>query len=172
MRAEDGSADAVPLAIQGCLLKQSAGLRKRWQERYFTVQGHYLKYYESKETKSDSTLKGTIDVLGITSVRVVGGVQIDIGTEDGNSAKLRASSEQVASLWVQAIKDVRGKEGKPKLKVFWSHAWGNDEEGRDNHARVIRENVDDNANIVHVATLGVFLLDVITHALLGVKDVL
>ena len=23
------------------------------------------------------------------------------------------------------------------LKVFWSHAWGEDEEGRDNHARVI-----------------------------------
>eukprot|EP00935_MAST-01C_sp_MAST-1C-sp1_P001630 g1630.t1 len=35
--------------------------------------------------------------------------------------------------------DGRGKDAR-KLKVFWSHAWGNDEEGRDNHVRVVRMN--------------------------------
>ena len=46
---------------QGSLKKRSSGLVKRWQERYFTLQGHYLKYY-ADINKIQKDLKGTIDL--------------------------------------------------------------------------------------------------------------
>ena len=47
---------------EGYLEKQSSGLVKKWQSRYFELSGHYLKYYEKKEEiKSDETIKGVVD---------------------------------------------------------------------------------------------------------------
>ena len=36
---------------EGYLLKQSAGVVRRWQRRYFVLGGHYLKYYENEKDK-------------------------------------------------------------------------------------------------------------------------
>jgi hypothetical protein len=69
---EDGSA----VLQSGYLQKQSTGVFKRWQKRFFLVSGHYLKYYESeadsKGEKSESKLKGTIDLREIISVALPG----------------------------------------------------------------------------------------------------
>jgi hypothetical protein len=43
-----------------------AGVFKRWQERYFTIQGHYLKYYTDCN-KIQRDLKGTIDLSDMTA---------------------------------------------------------------------------------------------------------
>ena len=55
---------------EGYLEKQSSGLITKWQSRYFELAGHYLKYYQDKQTKSDKVLKGTIDVHDIREVTV------------------------------------------------------------------------------------------------------
>jgi hypothetical protein len=33
--------------LEGYLAKQSTGIKKAWQTRYFELSGHYLKYYTS-----------------------------------------------------------------------------------------------------------------------------
>jgi hypothetical protein len=44
--------------------KQSHGTFKRWQTRFFVVQGHYLKYYEA----IGGDVKGTIDLANLRAV--------------------------------------------------------------------------------------------------------
>jgi hypothetical protein len=51
---------------EGHLLKLSHGRLKRWQKRYFVLSGHYLKYYSSANTSSES-VKGAIDIREVTS---------------------------------------------------------------------------------------------------------
>ena len=51
----------APVIMEGWLKKHSTGMIKRWQKRYFTIAGHYMKYYED-EAKDEKTLKGTIDI--------------------------------------------------------------------------------------------------------------
>eukprot|EP00935_MAST-01C_sp_MAST-1C-sp1_P000101 g101.t1 len=53
------------------------------------------------------------------------------------AAKGEAEAKREAE---EAAKRGAEEQEKKKLKVFWSHAWDNDEEGRDNHKRVIRMN--------------------------------
>ena len=52
---------------QGYLSKQSAGLLKRWQKRYFSICNHYLNYYADEH---QSGLKGSYDLRTIVSVEV------------------------------------------------------------------------------------------------------
>jgi len=56
----------APVIMEGWLKKHSTGMIKRWQKRYFTIAGHYMKYYED-EAKDEKTLKGTIDIAGLQS---------------------------------------------------------------------------------------------------------
>ena len=37
---------------EGYLEKESSGMLKKWQRRYFELSGHYLKYYETKEAQA------------------------------------------------------------------------------------------------------------------------
>jgi hypothetical protein len=53
---------------EGYLEKLSSGLMKKWLSRYFELSGHYRKYYEKKETKSDATLKGVVDLNDVIEV--------------------------------------------------------------------------------------------------------
>ena len=50
-KAESAGADAGAPVVQGCLLKQSTGLVKRWQERFYVLEPPFLKYYTSGERK-------------------------------------------------------------------------------------------------------------------------
>ena len=80
---------------------------RQWQARYFELAGHYLKYYENKQTKSDETVKGKIDVneIGEVVVAEMGGVLTIALEGDGpKKIKLKAASEKAAA-------------GKPVKKV-------------------------------------------------------
>jgi hypothetical protein len=56
------------IQIEGELKKfTSNGLTKRWVSRYFTIRGHYLKYYDNAE-KTD--VKGVLDLAEIQSARL------------------------------------------------------------------------------------------------------
>jgi hypothetical protein len=51
--------------IEGVLLKQSGGVRKRWQERDFEIAAHYLIYYP-EGVKDQSAGRVALDLTDIT----------------------------------------------------------------------------------------------------------
>jgi ankyrin repeat protein len=63
-----GSALDGDLLMQGYMQKLSSGMRKKWQERFFVVTGHYLRYYESENRKK---LKGVLDLNDVQSVELL-----------------------------------------------------------------------------------------------------
>ena len=67
-----GSVFEQAVLKEGYLEKQSNGMTKSWQSRYFELSGHYIKYYEKRETKSDETLKGAVDLKGVRKVTSAG----------------------------------------------------------------------------------------------------
>lgn len=92
------------ILIEGALKKFSHGVFKRWQERYFTVQGHYLKYY-TDSNKIQRDLKGTIDLAGMTGVmktKKKGEFRVVVGTEKGG-ALLQATTQEEADEWVSVL---------------------------------------------------------------------
>jgi MoxR-like ATPase len=102
------------ILMEGYLEKQSSGILMKWQSRYFELSGHYLKYYQNKETKSDETLKGAVDLREINAA-TARNEQLTIATTDGNQAIiLRAASVEVASLWATEI--TSAKEQKTEIE--------------------------------------------------------
>ena len=91
---------------EGYLEKESSGMLKKWQRRYFELSGHYLKYYETKEaqaqvqTSGDSgekTIKGTVDARDFGEVSTQGAVitvtlKKSEGESDGKRSKGRLSA--------------------------------------------------------------------------------
>ena len=68
---------------EGYLEKESSGMLKKWQRRYFELSGHYLKYYETKEAHAqvqtsgnsgEKTIKGTADARDSGDVSAQGAV--------------------------------------------------------------------------------------------------
>ena len=48
---------------EGYLMKKSSGPIRRWQRRYFVLQGHYLKYCVNEEEKNaQEEIKGVVDM--------------------------------------------------------------------------------------------------------------
>ena len=93
---------------EGYLNKQASGLIKKWQTRYFVLAGHYLKYYEKKEeTKSDETIKGVVDVRTIRQVTREGSCFSLEMADKSKSVTLRATSDQLAELWVTEFEQLR-----------------------------------------------------------------
>jgi hypothetical protein len=103
--AQRGSVFQQPVLKEGYLEKQSSGMVKKWQSRYFELSGHYIKYYEKKESKSDETLKGAVDLQEISEVTSQA-AQIIIVMNDGKKILLKGLSDQVAGLWVTEIQEV------------------------------------------------------------------
>jgi hypothetical protein len=93
---------------QGPLQKRTHGLLKRNQTRYFTLQGHYLKYY-SDVSKLQSDLKGTIDLRHDTVEphcrRGKGAEELEI-VLNGGVARLKATSKDEAQDWIDVILEV------------------------------------------------------------------
>ena len=52
------STTTSPAVIEGYLEKKSSGIVKRWQQRWFSVAGHYLRYHES----DGSPVAGALDL--------------------------------------------------------------------------------------------------------------
>jgi hypothetical protein len=94
-----------PVVKAGYLEKQSSGMVKKWQSRYFELSGHGIKYYENKETKSDETLKGVLGLQEISGVAAQG-AQIIITMNDGKKLNLKSRSDQVAGVWVAEIQQL------------------------------------------------------------------
>ena len=55
------------VVLEGELQKQTSGSLRRWVTRYFTIRGHYLKYYQDEEKES---VKGVFDLSQVSECRV------------------------------------------------------------------------------------------------------
>jgi hypothetical protein len=123
-----GSVFQQPVLKEGYLEKRSSGLVKKWQSWYFELSGHYIKYYERKQTKSDGTLKGAVDLQEISEV-AYWGAQIIIVMNDGKKLNLKSRSAQVAEVWVTEIQQVvaalsaaaQAKEAVKTLELHSEH---------------------------------------------------
>eukprot|EP00935_MAST-01C_sp_MAST-1C-sp1_P002874 g2874.t1 len=129
---------------EGYLEKESAGmLRKKWQSRYFELSGHYLKYYENKQTMSDKTIKGTIDVKDMSEVTAQKDGGIVIALSDGQSTiKLRhpSKTEDSAASWIDAIDEARtaaaeeARKKEAEAALMKKHGVGTIEEAKKKEA--------------------------------------
>ena len=89
---------------------------KRWQPRFFVLQGRYLKYYESEDTFDVSkvaNLKGTIDLSALDAVDRSGAI-LTLRLRGGGSAaqeKLRAAADDEAGEWAAALEQAAAAAG-------------------------------------------------------------
>jgi hypothetical protein len=75
---------------------------KGWQERYFGITTHYLNYYEGREK---TEVKGSVDLAGVTDVLSDDVMIILEEAGLGLTHKLKAESEDEASLWAAKLKE-------------------------------------------------------------------
>jgi hypothetical protein len=82
--------------MQGPLNKMSSGLYKRWQERYFALRGHYLKYFPDEQK---ACVKGVWDMDDLHSCTMPEETTILLTFEGNTKLQLNAADEQTARLW-------------------------------------------------------------------------
>jgi hypothetical protein len=70
--------------MQGYLDKRTTGLRAKWVRRFFSVRGHYAKYYENDQKEE---VKAALDLKMVTSVVLDKGVNITL--EMGEMAPMK-----------------------------------------------------------------------------------
>jgi hypothetical protein len=99
---------------EGKLNKLSSGMIKRYQERYFTLQGHYLKYY-SDSNKIQKDLKGTINLNETVPPHIkIDGLEFEVVLKDKQTAKLKAEKQEDADDWVMLLMSRLPEPLKPR----------------------------------------------------------
>ena len=102
-----------PILKEGYLKKKSSGALARWQERYFTLQGPYLKYYTDVE-KCEKDLKGSLDLKNVKGAKLTGvgsgeGLEFTVTSESDEGvsvAYFRARDKEEARDWMDLISDI------------------------------------------------------------------
>jgi hypothetical protein len=112
-RDKEGFGGAV--VMEGLLRKKASGPIPRWQERYFTVQGSFLKYYterpEGMSAYLETNLKGTLDLSDMESCDA---------TKDACSFKivlkenkgvtlLKSTTQDDADRWIRLLQSMAPK---------------------------------------------------------------
>jgi hypothetical protein len=98
------------LAKEGVLKKSVKGIfGTSFQERYFAVTGHYLKYFADEGKRQGDQVKGAIDLGTVLDVRVgqAGGNEdtntVDITLAEGDVLTLQTQTVEEAYEWVSAL---------------------------------------------------------------------
>jgi hypothetical protein len=90
----------------------TTGLIKGYQQRYFILDGHYLRYYLEKPTEtSKEEPRGVYDALKIkdTVVDPGAGEVFTFYFEDGSSMRLKGRSSENTQSWTTAIEVAQGR---------------------------------------------------------------
>ena len=89
--------------MEGTLSKLSSGVVKRWSKRYFTLRGHYLKYFKDERMED---VKGVLDIYEVSECKLE---VVDLNTQlitlalaGGQELKLQGGT-QAARAWVKVI---------------------------------------------------------------------
>ena len=93
---------------EGYAQKQSSGLVKKFQSRYFVLSGHYLRYYENKDSNDrNEQPKGVVDLNDVRTVAVADDDLITIVMKESERQILiKASSANSAVVWRDALAQV------------------------------------------------------------------
>jgi hypothetical protein len=97
-----GSVFGEVVMKEGYLEKKGRGVMKQWQSRYFELAGHYMSY---SEKKGDDSVKGTVDLAALETISAQGS-HILIEMSSHQNIELKATSPQVAVMWVTQIQEV------------------------------------------------------------------
>jgi glutaredoxin len=101
---------------EGALKKKGKGaLGTTWRNRYFVLNGHYLKYYDNEKAKSNELVKGTIDLASAKFIEVKDKV-VCITLVDGAKQSLQAISEDEAHAWYHAM--IKCKDDLSNLSMY------------------------------------------------------
>ena len=133
--------------IEGYLKKYSHGVFRRWQDRYFTVQGHYLKYYtDSNKIRKD--LKGTIDLDGVKSALLTGKSkgEFRVVLKEGE-AVMKAESDEEAMKWVEIIASMVTEDVSAEAE----EAAGGAEAVKDQMVTLTAEDMEDSAALASLS---------------------
>ena len=118
--------------MAGSLEKLASGRRKRWQLRYFSLRGHYLKYFPDRHM---AEVKGVVDMACVRGVIVEGNmITIDLdgapmqlradGAKEGEDGGEAMTPEEEAAKWgtlfqAFADKNLQGAEvGEQQLNIM------------------------------------------------------
>jgi hypothetical protein len=93
--------------MEGMLSKYTSnGMTKRWLPRYFTLRGHYLKYYENQQKKE---VKGVMDMNHCLSAQLelvdFSTRKIVLTTTQGAPLQLKGPTNAM-EVWIKAIDEV------------------------------------------------------------------
>jgi hypothetical protein len=103
------STSAVVL-LEGPLLKRSTGVLKRWQQRYFVVAGHYLKYADTKEAVIANP-KATVDLNALQACTIDRGTFLKLTFGDSMSLELQATTVEEAEGWHEVLVEFSPSNG-------------------------------------------------------------
>jgi GTPase SAR1 family protein len=88
--------------LEGPLMKLSSGVLKRWQQRYFAIAGHYLKYGASEEDVQTSP-KAVVDLNALRNVAVERRTFLHLEFVDGICLELQAPSVEETDGWYEVL---------------------------------------------------------------------
>jgi hypothetical protein len=97
------------ILLEGPLKKLSSSkIRRTWQQRFFQVQGHYLKYFQVTSGESEATdvddVRGSIDLSALESVTSGGdGLKITVKTVEGGELQLQAPHATAGEKWLAVL---------------------------------------------------------------------
>jgi hypothetical protein len=102
-----------PVLMDGVLKKMSSNSAiKRWQDRFFTLEGQYFKYFAiSMDGGKGQELKGTIDLRQLANVQNHFDI-IKLVMTSGEIAHLKASTQEDAATWTQMLRDTAPGESQ------------------------------------------------------------
>jgi hypothetical protein len=96
----NGAGDPPPVQ-QGYLEKQSSGLLKKWQARYFSLSTHYLKYFADSKMEA---IKAVVDMSKLEVLEHALASREFRLVVDGVLLQLKAPSATEATVWVAALR--------------------------------------------------------------------
>jgi hypothetical protein len=92
---------------------------KRWQQRYFVVAGHYLKYADSEEAVIASP-KATVDLNALRGCTITRGAFLKLTFEDNMALDLQAATPEEADCWHDVLANFAPKNSERKSDLMQS----------------------------------------------------
>jgi hypothetical protein len=92
---------------------------KRWQQRYFVVAGHYLKYADSEEAVIASP-KATVDLDALRGCTITRGAFLKLTFDDNMALDLQAATPEEADCWHDVLANFAPKDSERKSDLMQS----------------------------------------------------
>jgi hypothetical protein len=112
------------LLHEGILKKRGTGPMPRWQERFFTLQGTFLKYYsqrpEGMSAYLDTDLKGALDIREMESCKPTKEAFVFcLALREGRGvALLKAANQSDVDQWIALLVSIKAESSKGEMQAI------------------------------------------------------